>query len=119
MLLARCRHTTSAAQRQPRQVECRFAGATITLQFFDRKAIEANPVTHTPDGFYEMIVSTGEEAVGKKRELVVGVSPRAATVQGQTQLMLVVQRGDGVARLLLGGLTRAQAIALARVLTGS
>lgn len=109
-------------QRDPKVLECGWAragGATITLQYFDRKAIDANPVTHTQDGYFEMIVSASEEAVGKKREVVAGVVPRAVTVQGQTQLLLVVQRVDGVARILLGNITRQQAAALARAMTGS
>ncbi len=89
------------------------------MQFFDRKAIEANPVTRTPDGYFEMIVSAGEETVSKKREPVAGMNSRAAFVQGQTQLMLVVHRSDGVARLLLGNVTRPQATALAKALAGN
>ena len=113
---------TAQTPRDPKVLECvwsRAGGATVSLQFFDRKAIDANPVTHTPDGYYEMIVSAGEEAVSKKREPVAGMASRAAFVQGQTQLMLVVQRGDGVARLLLGNVTRPQATALAKTLAGS
>lgn len=113
---------TAQTPRDPKVVECawsRAGGASISLQFFDRKAIDANPVTHTPDGYYEMIVSAGEEAVGKKREPVTGMTSRAAFVQGQTQLLLVVQRADGVARILLGNVTRPQAAAVARAIAGT
>ena len=112
---------TAQAPRDPKVLECawsRAGGATVSLQFFDRKAIDANPVTHTPDGYYEMIVSAGEDAVGKKREPVAGLVSRASFVQGQTQLLLVVQRADGVARVLLGNVTRPQAAALARAIAG-
>jgi len=113
---------TAQASRDPKVLECvwsRAGGATVSMQFFDRKAIEANPVTRTPDGYFEMIVSAGEETVSKKREPVAGMNSRAAFVQGQTQLMLVVHRSDGVARLLLGNVTRPQATALAKALAGN
>jgi len=112
---------TAQAPRDPKVLECawsRAGGVTVSLQFFDRKAIDANPVTHTPDGYYEMIVSASEDAVGRKREPVAGLASRASFVQGQTQLLLVVQRADGVARVLLANVTRPQAAALARAIAG-
>lgn len=115
-------NATAQAPRDPKVLECawsRAGGASITLQFFDRKAIDANPVTHTVDGYFELIVSAAEEAVGKKREPVAGMPSRASFVQGQTQLLLVVQRADGVARILLGNVTRPQAAALARAIVGA
>jgi hypothetical protein len=113
---------TAVVPRDAKVVECSWArggSTTVTMQFFDRKAIDANPVTHTLDGYFELIVSAAEEAVGKKREAVAGVPSRAAFVQGQTQLLLVVQRVDGVARILLGNVARPQAAALARAISGA
>lgn len=114
-------NATAQAARDPKVLECawsRASGTSMTLQFFDRKAIDANPVTHTVDGYFELIVSAAEEAVGKKREPVAGMPSRASFVQGQTQLLLVVQRADGVVRILLGNVTRSQAAALARAIGG-
>lgn|GEM_PF-1356749 len=96
-------------------------GPTIRLQFFERAAISANPVVSSPDGYYEMIASAAEEIAGRKREAVAGLTgagTRAATVQGNTQILVLVQRGDGIARVVLGNLTKAQATAVARVISG-
>lgn len=95
------------------------AGPTIRVQFFDRVAISANPVVHTPDGYYEMIATAAEEVAGRKREAVAGVSGsgiRAATVQGNSQILVLVQRGDGIARVVLGNISKAQATAMARAI---
>lgn len=93
-------------------------GPTIRVQFFERVAISANPVVHTPDGYYEMIASAAEEVAGRKREAVAGVSARAVTVQGNGQIMVLVQRGDGIARVVVGDGTKAQATAIARAISG-
>jgi hypothetical protein len=95
------------------------SGANIRLQFFERAAISANPVVHTPDGYYDMIASAAEEIAGRKRDAVAGVTGRAATVQGSTQTLLVVQRPDGVARVVLGNMTKAQVAAIARAISNS
>ena len=93
------------------------SGPTIRLQFFERAAISANPVISSPEGYYEMIATAAEEIAGRKRETLTGltgVGTRAATVQGAAQILVFVQRGDGIARAVLGNLTKAQATALAK-----
>ena len=93
------------------------AGPTIRLQFFERSAISANPVVSSPEGYYEMIATAAEEIAGRKRDTVTGltgVGTRAATVQGTAQILVLVQRGDGIARAVLGNLTKAQATAIAK-----
>ena len=92
-------------------------GLTIRVQFFDRVAISANPVVHTSDGYYEMIASAAEEIAGRKREAVAGASAKAATVQGNSQILVLVQRGDGIARVVLSNVTKAQAAAIARAIS--
>lgn len=86
---------------------------SLSVRFFDRQAIGSNPVSRTPDGYYEMLVKAGEEAGDKKREAVTGV-PRGALIQVSPQILVVVQRSDGVARVVLGNLSRAQAVAVAK-----
>ncbi len=93
-------------------------GPTISVQFFDRTAISANPVVHTYDGYYDMIASAAEEIAGRKREAVAGVAAKAAMVQGNAQIMVLVQRVDGIARVVLANLTKAQATAIARAIAG-
>ena len=97
------------------------AGPTVRVQFFERSAISANPVVSSPDGYYEMIASAAEEIAGRKREVVAGLKSagnRAATVQSNTQILVLVQRGDGIARVVLGNLTKAQATAVAKAISG-
>ena len=91
------------------------AAASLAVRFFDRHAIGSNPVSRTMDGYYEMLVKAGEEAGEKRRELVAGV-PRASLIQASPQILVVVQRADGVARVVLGNLNRAQAVAVAKVI---
>ncbi len=93
-------------------------GPTIRVQFFDRNAISANPVVHTSDGYYDMIASAAEEIAGRKREVVAGVAAKAAMVQGNSQILVLVQRGDGIARVVLANLTKVQATAIARAISG-
>ena len=92
-------------------------GLTVRVQFFDRVAISANPVVHTSDGYYEMIASAAEEIAGRKREAVAGASTKAATVQGNSQILVLVQRGDGIARVVLSNVTKPQAAAIARAIS--
>ncbi len=97
------------------------SGPTIRVQFFERTAISANPVVSSPEGYYEMIASAAEEIAGRKREAVSGLTAagtRAATVQGSGQILVLVQRGDGIARVVLGNVTKAQATAIARAISG-
>jgi hypothetical protein len=96
-------------------------GPTIRVQFFERAAISTNPVVSSPDGYFEMIASAAEEIAGRKRESVTGLAgagTRAVTVQGSEQVLVLVQRGDGIARVVLGNLTKGQAIAVARAISG-
>ena len=108
-------------QHEAGESECfwrRGSGETavsLSVRFFDRQAIGANPVSRTVDGYYEMLVKAGEEAGEKKRETVVGV-PRASLIQVNPQILVVVQRSDGVARVVLGNLSKAQAVAVAKVI---
>lgn len=95
------------------------AGPSIRLQFFDRVAINANPIAHSVDGYFDMIASTAEEIAGRKREQVAGVANRAVTVQGNSQLLLVVQRFDGVARVILGNVSKSQANAIAKAVSAA
>lgn len=88
---------------------------SLSVRYFDRRAIGSNPVSRTLDGYYEMLVKAGEEAGEKKREPVAGV-PRAALIQANPQILVVIQRADGVARVVLGNLSRAQAAAVAKAI---
>jgi hypothetical protein len=107
-------------ERSPGESECawmsRGAGGfkTVSVQFYAPSAIKASPNAATPDAFFEMLVTSAEEATSKKREAVAGVGQRAAFVAADPQTLAIVQRTDGVARIVANGLNKAQTIAVAR-----
>lgn len=88
---------------------------TISVQFYDMKVIKASTTASTLPTFFELIVSAGESAApGKKRELLPGIGQQAAFVPTDPQVFAVVQRADGVARIVANNLTKAQITAVAR-----
>ena len=88
---------------------------TVSVQFYDLRAVKANPNAATLDAFFEQIVAAGEgAAAGRKREALAGVGQRAAFVPTEPQVLAVVQRADGVARIVGNNLTKAQITAVAR-----
>lgn len=110
-----------AAQRpgETHVVDCAWgkgSANSVTAQWFDRAAIQSSSVSRTFEGYADMLLTAGEEAAGKPREAVAGLGARAAMVHGQSAVLLVVQRPDGVVRALASGLTRAQLLALAKAL---
>ena len=42
--------------------------ASITLQWFDRAAIQSSSVTRTLEGYADMLLTAGEEVAGRKRD---------------------------------------------------
>ena len=75
-------------------------------------------MTRTLEGYADMLLTAGEEVAGKaRRRYRHGRTRRDRT--GSTQVMLVVQRPDGVVRALAGGLTNKQILALAKALSGN
>ncbi len=88
---------------------------TVAVQFYDLTAVKASPASPTLEAFFEMIVSGGEAvAAGKKRETLAGIGQKAAFVPTDPQVLAVVQRADGVARIVGNNLTKAQITAVAR-----
>lgn len=109
-------------ERSPGETECSWmlrGGSsgfkTVSVQFYDESNIKASPTAPTPDAFFEMILSAGEgTASGNKRELLPGIGQKAAFLAATPQVLAVVQRADGVARIVGNNLTKAQMTALAR-----
>jgi hypothetical protein len=88
---------------------------TVSVQFYDLRAVKANPSAATLAAFFEQIVAAAEDpAAGTKREALAGVGQRAAFVSTDPQVLAVVQRADGVARIVGNNLTKAQITAVAR-----
>jgi hypothetical protein len=87
---------------------------TVSVQFYDLTAIKAS-TKPTLDAYFEMIVLGAEAAAsGKKREPLAGIGQKAVFVPTDPQVLAVVQRADGVARIVGNNLTKAQIAALAR-----
>jgi hypothetical protein len=87
---------------------------TVSVQFYDLQFIKASPSASTLDGAFEQIVSAGEGVASGKRELLPGIGQKAAFVPTDPQGLVVVQRADGVARIVANNLTKAQLTAVAR-----
>jgi len=88
---------------------------TVSVQFYDVKAIKASPAAPTLPAFFEQTVSAGEGAAsGNKREMLTGIGDKAAFVQTDPQVLAVVQRPNGVARIVGNNLTKAEITAVAR-----
>ena len=88
---------------------------TVSVQFYDLSAVKANQNAATLDAFFEQIVESGEAAAGgKKREALAGIGQKATFVPTDPQVLAVVQRADGVARIVGNNLTKAQIAAVAR-----
>lgn len=88
---------------------------TVSVQFYDLSAVKASPNAATLDAFFEQIVESGEAAAGgKKRQALTGIGQKATFVPTDPQVLAVVQREDGIARIVGNNLTRAQITAVAR-----
>ena len=87
---------------------------SLSVEAYELKYIEASPTAPGLDAFYELIVSSGEDAGSAKREPLAGIGLKAAFVAASPQVLAVVQRADGVARIVGNNLTKAQITAVAR-----
>jgi hypothetical protein len=89
---------------------------TLSFSFFDAVALKASPGYASADEYFERVVGSVESRAPAKREMLPGVGLKAAFVATPPQMLVAVQRKDGVARLVGIKLTKAQMIALARAL---
>jgi hypothetical protein len=88
---------------------------TLSVTFYDVVALKASPAYASADDYFDTIVK-GAERRGAKSELVPGVGVRTTFLPTTPQTLVVVQRKDGVARMVGNNLTKAQMLALARAL---
>ena len=101
--------------------EWMFRGGTdgvkaLSVSFFDSSKIKASPAGITDDAYFETVVSGAERAGSSKREMLAGIGLRTAFVATKPQVQVVVQRPDGIARIIGNNVTKAEMTALARVL---
>lgn len=108
-------------QRGPGESECAWmlrggksGFKSVAVQFYDASYVK-DSAPKTLDGFFESLVANAEAmASGGKRELLPGVGQKAAFVPTTPQVLAVVQRADGVARIVGNNLTKAQISAVAK-----
>jgi hypothetical protein len=107
--------------RGPGHTECKWmlagqgAFKTLAVIFEDQSALKAANAA-TPAALFETYVSSAEQTGKSKRTPLAGVGQKAAIVEVSEQTQTIVQRTDGVARIITNGLTRAQVTALAQAL---
>ena len=104
-----------ARTRGPGETECPWmlrGGSTgfktVAVQFYDLDAIKTSPAAPTLDAFFETLVSAAEGVASGKRQMLSGIGQKAAFVPTDPQVLAVVQRADGVARIVGNNLTKAQ-----------
>lgn len=110
-----------ADERGPGETECAWmlhggsAGfKSVSVQFYDKRAVLTGSAVTTLDGLFEEAVSGAEGVASGKREMLPGIGSKAAVVPTDPQVLAIVQRADGVARIVGNNLTKAQIVAVAR-----
>lgn len=92
------------------------AGAkTLSVTFYDVEALKASPAYASADEYFESVVS-GAERGAVKRETLPGVGLKAAFVATTPQSLVVVQRADGVARVVGNNISKPQMTAIAQAM---
>ena len=106
--------------RGPGHTECKWmlsgqgAFKTVAVILEDQAAIKA--LGDTAAKLFETYVSSAEQTGKSQRVPLAGVGQRAAIIDVSEQTQVIVQRTDGVARIITNGLSRAQVTALAQAL---
>ena len=87
---------------------------TAAVQFWSAEAITARTPGATVAAEYDGWVESGTAAGSTKSEPLAGIGVRAVLMHPEPQLMALVERPDGVARIVGNGLTKAQMTAIAK-----
>lgn len=92
---------------------------SVAVQFADMRAVAAHGEAPGLDPYFELEVASAEAAGSARREVLDGIGRKAAFVAAAPQMVVVVQRAEGVARIVGNNLTKAQITAVARVIGGT
>lgn len=87
--------------------------ASVSIQYYDKKFIAATN-GKTADAFYEDLIAPIEAINKSRREAVAGVGKRAVLVPADPQRLIVIERDDGLVRVVMNNLSKVQAIAVAK-----
>jgi hypothetical protein len=107
--------------RGPGHTECKWmlagqgAFKTVAVIFEDESALKSAHAA-TSASLFETYVSSAEQTGKSKRSPLPGVGQRAAIIDVSEQTQVIVQRTDGVARIITNGLSRPQVTAIAQAL---
>ncbi len=88
--------------------------ATVAVQYYDKNNIAGSDKKGTADDLYENIIKPHEEQSKTKREPIAGVGKRAALVAADPQRLVAIQRDDAVLRIVMNGMSKPQAISIAK-----
>jgi len=102
--------------RHPGETECSWMATggsgfkSVSVQFYEPGYVNESP-SKTLAAFFTMLAEPGE---GQKAEPLAGTGVKATLVHADPQFLAVVQRADGVARIVANNLTKAQISAVAK-----
>lgn len=88
--------------------------ATVSVQYYDKKTIARPDNSGSADELYENIITPHEQTSKARREAIAGVGKRAALAPADPQRLIAIQRDDGIVRIVMNNLSKAQAIAVAK-----
>jgi hypothetical protein len=93
--------------------------ATVAIEYYEKKIIPATSPegNRKPEALYEDMVTPHETMSKAKREPIPGVGKKAVYVAASPQGLVVIERDDGVMRIVMNGLSKAQAIAVAKAVS--
>jgi hypothetical protein len=85
--------------------------ATVSVQYYDAQAVAIRPNV-TNNQFYDELTAPLDSKT--KPEPLPGIGKRAALVPADPQRLIIVERDDGFYRIVMNGLSRAQAVSVAK-----
>jgi hypothetical protein len=88
--------------------------ATVAVQYYDKNNTAGPEKKGTADALYENIIKPLEEQSKAKRVPIPGIGKRAALVPADPQRLVAIQRDEAVLRIVMNGMTKPQAIAVAK-----
>ena len=92
---------------------------SVAVQFYDLHFIKGDTATGSPEKFFDQVVVDAENAGSAKRQQLDGVGAEAVFVPTDPQMLIVVRRSDGVARIVGHNLTLAQITDVARAVAAA
>ena len=92
--------------------------ATVSIEYYDKQFIAASAPDNagTADRLYENLITPHEDRTKLKRETIAGVARRAVLVPADPQRLVVIERDGAVLRVVMNGVSKAQATAVAKAI---